>query len=124
MLISNKTDLKERRRELRRRSTPAESILWIYLRRKALGQKIYRQFSIGNYIADFCYPRAKLIIEVDGDIHDNPDVKEYDKERTGFLEAVNYKVVRFTNRQILEDPESVVDEIKTHLSSRGRPLLC
>jgi len=117
MLIMNKTILKERRWGLRRKSTPAERFLWEYLRNKTLGYKIYRQFSIDNYIADFCCPKARLIIEVDGGIHNLPDIKEHDKIKTASFESRNYKVIRFTNQQVLEDVDSVIKEIKHHLYS-------
>jgi len=115
MLINNKTIWKERRRELRKKNTLAEEKLWGYLRRKSLGQKVYRQFSIGNYIVDFCYPRAKLVIEIDGEYHFEKEIAEYDKERTLFLETVDFRVIRFTNEQILKDPEIVIEKIKSYL---------
>jgi very-short-patch-repair endonuclease len=62
-----------------------------------------------------------LVIEIDGGIHDDPGVAEYDKERTLFLEAVNFKVIRFTNRQVLEEPEVVVKEIGAFLKNSIRP---
>lgn len=122
MLISNKTSLKERRKELRKKSTPAESVLWMYLRGGALGQKVYRQFSIDNYIADFCFPRARLVIEIDGGIHEEETQKEYDEIRTTTLRAYNYKVLRFTNQQVLNNPDVVIDQIKSFLTSSRRPL--
>ena len=77
--------------ELRQEPTPAEAKLWKYLRSQRLeGTHFRRQYAIDNYIVDFCAPRAKLIIEVDGSQH--LDQHEYDTERTEFLKL---KVIAF-----------------------------
>jgi very-short-patch-repair endonuclease len=68
-----------------------------------------RQHAIGNYIADFCAPRKRLIIEVDGSQH--LDREEYDTERTAFLESKGYRVLRFWNDEILNDIEAVLQVI-------------
>lgn len=65
-----------------------------------------RQHAIGNYIVDFCSPRRKLIIEVDGSQH--LELEEYDSERTKFLESKGYRVLRFWNNEILKDIDSVL----------------
>ena len=83
-------------KELRRNQTEAEAKLWSCLRNHQLNNVGFRrQHAIGNYIVDFCAPRRKLIIELDGGQH--LEQEEYDAERTEFLESRGYKVLRFWN---------------------------
>ncbi len=97
-------------RKLRKEPTPAESKLWAYLRGNKLnGVNFRRQHAIGNYIPDFCSPKAKLIIELDGSQH--LEQEEYDKERTKFLESQGYKVIRFWNNQVMNDIDGVIRAI-------------
>jgi very-short-patch-repair endonuclease len=98
------------RDELKANPTKAENILWEYLRNKKTGYKIRRQHIIANFIADFVCLKEKLIIEIDGGIHN--EQKEYDVERTKILNGLGYKVVRFSNDDILEDPQKVAHQIK------------
>lgn len=97
---------KHRAIRLRKELTPAERKLWTYLRNDQLGVNFRRQHAIGNYITDFCSPIAKLIIELDGSQH--LEQKEYDQERTGYLEEQGYKVIRFWNNDVLKDIEGVI----------------
>jgi len=107
--------LKEYSHRMRINPTEAESILWQQLRGKALGQPFRRQHIIGPFIADFiCVPR-KLILEIDGGYHQLPDQQISDEERTQWLEAKEYKVIRFTNEEVVADIDSVIDTIKTLL---------
>ena len=93
-----------RARQLRTSMTPAEQKLWAMLRGKQIGDtKFRRQAPIGPYIADFMAPAAKLIIEADGTLH----IPEGDAQRTAFLEAQGYRVLRFTNAEILQHPDAV-----------------
>jgi very-short-patch-repair endonuclease len=78
--------------ELRKELTPAETKLWSRIRNDQLGVKFRRQHAIGNTIPDFCSPKAKLVIELDGGQH--LEQEEYDKERTKYLETHGYKVIR------------------------------
>ncbi len=95
-----------RAKELRHNQTDTEAKLWTYLRAHRLAKFGFRrQHAIGNYIVDFCAPRAKLIIELDGSQH--LDQQEYDNKRTAFLEAQGYKVLRFWNNEVLNDIEGV-----------------
>jgi len=84
---------KHRPVELRKEMTPAERKLWLHLRNDQLGVKFRRQHAIGPYIPDFCSPKAKLIIELDGGQH--LEQEEYDQKRTEYLEEQGYKVIRF-----------------------------
>ena len=92
--------------ELRKELTPAERKLWAYLRGDKLGVNFRRQHAVGNYIPDFCSPKAKLIIELDGSQH--LDQEEYDKERTEYLESQGYKVIRFWNNDVMNNLEGVI----------------
>ena len=92
--------------ELRKELTPAERKLWAYLRGDKLGVNFRRQHAVGNYIPDFCSPKAKLIIELDGSQH--LEQEEYDKERTEYLESQGYKVIRFWNNDVMNNLEGVI----------------
>ena len=93
--------------ELRKEPTPAERKLWAALKNEQLnGIKFRRQHAIGKYIPDFCAVQEKLIIELDGSQH--LDQQEYDTERTKYLEAQGYKVIRFWNNQIMNDLNGVI----------------
>ena len=101
----------------RNKPTEAERLLWNILKgRKLNGYKFRRQHIIGSYIADFVCLAQKLIIEVDGLIHQTPENKISDSDRTIDLNRLGFNVIRFTNNQILNDPEKVLDEILRELS--------
>jgi very-short-patch-repair endonuclease len=88
-----------RARELRRHQTEPEAGLWAYLRSHRIADVGFRrQHAIGNFIVDFCAPRRKLMIELDGSQHVNQ--KEYDSERTAFFESRGYRVPRFWNSDV------------------------
>ena len=98
----------------RHEPTPAEALLWQLLRgRQVAGAKLRRQHPIDRFIVDFCCPRAHLIIEVDGEIH-NQQV-EADQEREQALMDLGYRILRFTNDQVLQTPEKVLLKIQQNL---------
>jgi very-short-patch-repair endonuclease len=104
----------EKARALRKRETAAEKKLWNALRSKKTGNvKFRRQHPIGYYIVDFYSDVAKLIIEIDGSIHDIEDNKEYDRNRQLELETIGYKMLRFANERVLNNLDEVVNEILT-----------
>lgn len=108
------TKLKAFGQQMRANPTPAEDALWQALRNRQLANiKFRRQHSIGQFIVDFFSPDHKLIIEVDGAVHSNPGQAEYDAGRTHDLEALGYKIIRFTNSQVLNKLPSVLNEITT-----------
>ncbi len=110
--IHNQPGLLERRRELRRNATPAENTLWQQLRgRRFLDAKFYRQYGIGSYIADFYCHAHKLVIEVDGSIHETAEKIGNDEVRTGCLGAYGLNVLRFTNDQVINQLNRVLEEI-------------
>jgi very-short-patch-repair endonuclease len=107
-------------KELRRNLTEAEAKLWSCLRNHQIkGVGFRRQHAIGNYIADFCAPRRKLIIELDGGQH--LEQEEYDAERTEFLESRGYKVLRFWNNDVLKNIDDVIREIQLTLEDTEKP---
>jgi very-short-patch-repair endonuclease len=105
--------MQERARELRQELTPAEKKLWAYLRGDQLaGWHWRRQHAVGTYIVDFFCARAKLVVEVDGDTHAEPEQADYDIERTRWLtQEKGYTVIRFTNHEIFQQTEAVVLQI-------------
>jgi very-short-patch-repair endonuclease len=93
--------LKGRARLQRSKLTDAEQCLWARLRRKQiLGIQFYRQKPIGNYIADFYAPSARLVVEVDGSQHFDTPQAEYDRRRTAYLKRLGLRVLRYTDRQV------------------------
>ena len=92
--------------ELRKESTPAEAKLWSRIRNDQLGVTFRRQHAIGNYIPDFCSPKAKLIVELDGAQH--LEQEEYDEERTKYLNSLGYKVIRFWNNDVTNNIDGVI----------------
>jgi very-short-patch-repair endonuclease len=113
--IHNIRILSNRRKELRKNQTETEEKLWWYLRDKRLGYKFRRQHSIGGYILDFICKDKKLIIEVDGEIHNKQENQKYDEVRDKYFTELDYKVLRFRNEEIESDVKKVVEIIKSHL---------
>lgn len=99
-------------RNLRKRQTDAENLLWRHLRYKQLlGLKFRRQQPIGNFIVDFICLDRKLIIELDGDQHGFPKEKNQDQERDRWLQQEGFKILRFWNNEVLQNLEGVMDTI-------------
>ena len=116
--IHNKKQIIDRRKELRNNSTDAEKRLWYFLKNKQLnGRKFTRQHSIGKYIVDFYCSKEQLIIELDGDQHNEDDQKKHDEIRTKYLESLNKRVIRFTNMDVLFKTDNVLNEIENHFRS-------
>ncbi len=104
----------DRARKLRRSPTNAERMLWQHLRLRQFGQhKFRRQRPIGSYIVDFVCLEKDLIIEVDGDQHD--ERTEYDEKRTRWLESQGFTVLRFSDHEVLTEIESVREVIWNEL---------
>jgi methylmalonyl-CoA mutase len=105
--------LKEFATQNRGNGTEAENALWNYLRDKQLdGIKFRRQHIIDKYIADFVSLENKLIVEVDGLIHQLPENKESDLQRTERLNRLGYTVIRFANEEVLHNIDTVISKIK------------
>ncbi len=108
----------KRARNLRHTQTEAEKRLWGYVRDKRLqGHKFNRQVPVGPYIADFLCFEAKLIIEIDGATHSEAHEIVYDEQRTAFLNAQGYRVMRCKNMDIFENLTGVLDTILLTLES-------
>ena len=113
-------------RELRRNSTDAERRIWSYLRGQRLeGHVFRRQHPVGEYIADFYCHAAKLIVELDGGQHTEPDAVEYDKRRTKAMEAAGVRVIRFSDYEALRHSEmvaqAVLHAVEARLENRPPP---
>jgi cyclase len=108
--------------QLKRNMTPAETILWGRLKGKQLGVKFRRQHPLGIYIADFYCHEHKIVIEIDGTIHNLPEIAQADAKRQLDIESNGIKVLRFTNNQIFNQLEHVLKTITQSISSpfRGR----
>ena len=106
--------LKDKRKLLRDNMTDAETVLWEQIKSKKLGVKFRRQHIIANYIPDFVALSCNLIIEVDGEIHKYQ--KEEDEQRTIELIKKGFKVIRFTNDEVLKNIELVLEIIKRELN--------
>ncbi len=105
--------IKDNRKRLLKNMTPAETILWEYLKSNKLGVRFRRQHIIENFIPDFVALSCRLIIEVDGEIHNFQ--KEYDVNRTYLLEQREFRVIRFTNDEVMNNIEKVIEIIKANL---------
>lgn len=111
--------LKERAEEMRTNPTKAEAFLWEKLRANKIGVKFRQQHIIDQYIVDFACLKEGLIIEVDGAFHNQQ--KEEDQIRTVLLESLGYKVIRFSNEEVLNDIESVLTQIKNEIGAKPTP---
>lgn len=99
-------------KNLRLKMTEAESILWERLRKKQLkGYRFRRQHPISNYIVDFYCHALRLVIEVDGGYHSEPEQQALDLARTKDLENLGLQVIRFSNQEVFEDMEGVMAKI-------------
>ncbi len=110
--------LKEHAQKMRNQPTDAEKALWNVLSNKGLdGFKFRRQHIIGDFIADFICLKKNLIIEVDGSIHQLPENKVSDAERTSWLNSEGYQVIRFTNNEVLYKLDQVLECISETLAA-------
>ena len=113
-------------KSLRTNMTPAERLLWYHLRnRRFLGVKFRRQVPVGPYIADFLCHTPALVVELDGGQH--VEQQSYDAQRTRYLEAQGYRVLRYWNNAVMGDVEGVMESVRLQVlaltpspSPRGR----
>ena len=114
--------LKEYSRILRSNMTDAEILLWSRIRRKAIaGHQFYRQKIIGGYIVDFYCHSSKLVIEVDGGQHYETEGKGKDVLRDNYMAQLGLKVLRFSDREVLQNLDVVVEVIWRHLTTAESP---
>jgi very-short-patch-repair endonuclease len=108
-----------RSRVLRDNATSAEDALWFHLRNRSLnGFKFVRQAPVENYFADFLCKEARLIVEVDGGTHGEPDEIAADTSRTATLEMLGYRIVRAHNQDVYDNIDGVLEHIAAILEER------
>ena len=109
-MTSRRTD---RARTLRQSSGLATTRVWERLRGGRVdGHKFRREHAIGPFYADFARDRLRLVVEIDGGVHELDDVKERDRLRQASLEALGWTVLRFTNDEALLEPERLVETVR------------
>ena len=109
----------ERARELRNSMTDAEIVLWGFLKTKPSGHKFRRQHPLGIYIADFFCYKLKLAIEVDGKIHTDKEVKANDDQRQELIESEGIKIIRFSNQEVMNCLETVINKISLTINRQN-----
>jgi ATP-dependent DNA helicase RecG len=109
--------LKELKNQNKKNNTQAESILWECLRNKNLTSKFRRQHVIDMFIVDFVSLEKNLIIEVDGGYHNTPEQQEADELRTQILSEIGFKVIRFSNEEVIGNSDNMIKKINTILES-------
>jgi very-short-patch-repair endonuclease len=113
--MTERERLRDFARSMRKEPTPSERIVWRILRSKRLGGlKFRRQAPVGPYIADFASFDRRLIVELDGSHHD-PD--GYDGKRDAWLKEQGFRVLRFPNEEVLENPDGIADVIQRAATS-------
>ena len=111
----NFAGLKERARELRKKQTPAEELLWELLRdRQCCELKFRRQHQFGDYLLDFYCHEAKLAVELDGEPHNTAARQKKDAKRDAYLKSQGVTSIRFENRVAIETPEVILEAIARH----------
>ena len=114
MYFGAKPDIFKLAKELRKFETESEKLLWSRLNKnQIIGLQFRRQHPINLFIADFYCPKIKLIIEVDGSIHEIPEYQTHDIGRSEILNDFGITVIRFTNEQILNEIDSTIEQIET-----------
>ncbi|MBI1910060.1 MAG: endonuclease domain-containing protein [Deltaproteobacteria bacterium] len=107
----------DKARWLRQIGTLSESKLWHALRYQKLGVKFRRQEPIDHYIVDFCCFERRLVIEIDGGIHENPDQKKYDGQRESHLRDEGFRILRFRSEEVEKRLDEVIEKIKREILS-------
>ena len=115
-MVYNQDYQTDQRKRLRNNATFPEKLLWQYLKDSGLGHKFRRQHGIGVYVVDFYCPRKRLAIEVDGKSHLTPEGKKHDATRAVFLDHACINVLRFTNDEVVDELDRVLEKIKQTLS--------
>ena len=103
--------------ELRNKQTPAEIHLWNNIGHGQLDIKFRRQHPAAIYVLDFYAHKIKLAVEIDGSVHAEESVKRNDFERQRFLESLGIHFIRFTNKQVLTEVNTVLDKIKREIET-------
>ena len=116
--IFNTSLSKKGRRDLRKRSTSLEKIVWLKIRNRQIeNYKFRRQYSIGKYIVDFYCPEKKLVVEIDGDSHFQDEAILYDIVREKYIRTLNIEILRFTNKDVMDNIDGVLFKIAHKLKN-------
>ena len=116
----NKKSEQEKRRSLRSNMTYCEKIVWTHLRKRQLGFRFLRQYSVDHFVIDFYSPELKLAIELDGSVHGIPEQKEYDIARQKYLEKFGIEFVRIKNEEFLANPNKAFSRIEQRIISLSK----
>ena len=108
----NKKSEQEKRRLLRNNMTYCEKIVWLHLKKRQLGYRFLRQYSVDHFVIDFYCPELKLAVELDGNIHEIPEQKEYDEARQKYLVKFGIEFIRITNEEFLSNPNKAFNRIE------------
>ena len=116
-----KPDTFQKARLLRQSMTDAEKQLWQYLRKPPFKSWHFRrQHPINQFIVDFYCDKAKLVIELDGSIHDLVEIKERDESREYFIKQLGLEVIRFSNKAVFQAPISVLQQVNSYLCTSNK----
>ena len=119
--LYNRHSEEDKRRVLRRNAPPAEVLFWQRVRDRQLGGfKFRRQWSIGPYVADFCCPECRVIVELDGPSLEGEEAAKYDAGRQHYFESLGFQVVRFPNEQIYHQMPMVLKNLLHVCASRKK----
>jgi very-short-patch-repair endonuclease len=103
---------------MRTEDTPAEKLAWGLLRnRRLFGLKFRRQVAIDRFIVDFCCHELRLIVELDGEVHDDPEQIDKDDQRNLRLKELGYQILRVANGMVIHAPDLFVGEIRKFIPS-------
>ncbi len=119
--IFNQAQYKKRRSALRQYAPEPEQRFWQAVRGQQLGIKFRRQHGIGHYIVDFYCPQCKLVVELDGDSHYLEDAQEYDAVRDAYIQGLGIRVLRFSNRDVMQNLKGVLQSV---INSLNNPTPC
>ena len=109
-----------RAKQLRKAMTPAETLLWRYLKASRIDGLGFRRLTpIRNYIVDFVCLAVKLTVELDGESHDVEERQNADQNRDAFFVSEGFQVLRFTNKQVMSNLEGIVETIRQAAASRA-----
>jgi len=111
----------KRAQELRGEATKAECVVWNAIRGGRLGVKFRRQHPFGPFFLDFYASEIRLVVELDGGIHELADVKERDAAREEYLRGRQRVIVRFTNREVLESLDEVIEKLRGRIEGLKTP---
>lgn len=112
----NRKEMQERQRQLRTDMTYCEKLIWMYLRKRQMKERFLRQYSVDNYVIDFYCSKLKLAVEIDGDVHNLQDQKEYDKSRQKYLETFGINFIRIKNEELLGNPNKAFRRIENEIN--------